>query len=219
MKVRQELPRIPSHNLPLAERFAYYQRQVEANKGVVEVGKATILGMRGLAPDGERHDSAENIGPYNDTFVVLQRFEDGSLALNELRGQTHAGQKSSSLSPDGVAQIRPGNYQCQPNGPFHDMPSYQVLTRAGQDGIPCWRDIDKNGYISKKEKAKGQSAGTLATEILFHNGVNEDHGRSIGCQTLHPKVMQRLIDILGVEARFHYTLIDANQPTPTKGSR
>ena len=71
----------------------------------MEAERPTILGLRGLAPDGSRHDSSENIGPYNDTFVILK-----GEALFELRGSTHAGQKSSSISPGGVAQIRPGSF-------------------------------------------------------------------------------------------------------------
>lgn len=214
MRPTNALPKIPPNNWPLSERFAYYKNQVEANQGTVETAFPTILGMRGLGPDNQRHDSNENVGPYNDTFVVLQQTPEGEQRLYELRGSTHAGQKSSSLSPKGVAQIRPGNFFCHPNGPYHDMPSWHIRTISNSGNIPTWRDSNKNGYISESEKRKAQANGEVATEILFHNGVNEGHGRSIGCQTLHPKLMKQLIDILGEQQQFHYTLIDANKPTP-----
>jgi hypothetical protein len=209
MRLRENLPQIPPRDLPASERFAYYRRQVEANGGTVDDEHPTVLGMRGLAPDGRRHDSAENVGPYNDTFVVLKQGE-----LFELRGSTHAGQKSSSLSPGGVAQIRPGNFVCIPNGPHNNMPSWHVRTPESSGDIPAWRDINKNGYISDSEKRKAEQNHVVAREILFHNGVSTDHGQSIGCQTLAPRVMAQLVDLVGRDQEFRYTLIDANRPTP-----
>ncbi len=208
----RDLPHIPPRDLPVSERFAYYKAQVEAHGGTV--GGTTILGLRGLAPDGARHDSNENVGPYNDTFVVLKQTPEGEQRIFELRGSTHAGQRSSSLSPGGVAQIRPGNFQCVPNGPHNDMPSWHIRTLDDSGNIPAWRDIDKNGYISPAEKRKAESNGVFATQILFHNGVSNDHGHSIGCQTLPPRTMTQLIDLLGRDQSFTYTLIDANRPTP-----
>lgn len=210
--LRSQLPHIPPRDLPASERFADYKQQVEAHGGRVEVGRPTVLGLRGLAPDGHRHDSNENVGPYNDTFVVLELTAGGEEKLHELPGSTHAGQKSSGLSPGGVAQIRPGNFQCVPNGPHNQMPSWHIRTLEGSGSIPAWRDSNKNGYISAFEKRKAEENHVVATEILFHNGVNTDHGRSIGCQTLAPRFMTQLVDILGEQRSFSYTLVDANQP-------
>ncbi len=211
---RGSRPEIPAANLPVEERFAYYRGVVESNQGVLEPGIPTLLGLRGLAPDNERHDSAQNIGPYNDTFVLLHRDSQGGPILKEFRGSTHAGQKSSSLSPGGVAQLRPGNYKTIDHHDHNDMPSWHFVTLQGQNEVPAWRDSNKDGYISSREKSKAEEAGVTATEILLHNGVNQDHGRSIGCQTLPPKLMQQFIDTIGEHTNFKYTLVDANQPTP-----
>lgn len=207
-------PEIPSKDLPVEERFAYYQGLIESNQGVFEPGTPALLGLRGLAPDNERHDSSQNTGPYNDTLVLVHRQPDGAPLLKEYRGSTHAGQKSSSLSPGGVAQLRPGNYKTIDHGEHNDMPSWHFVTLGGQDEVPAWRDVNKDGYISTKEKAKAEREGCTATAILLHNGVNEGHGRSIGCQTLPPRSMQDFIDTLGEHTPFKYTLVDANQPTP-----
>ncbi|MEW6282203.1 MAG: hypothetical protein AB1758_26595 [Candidatus Eremiobacterota bacterium] len=208
------LPQIPPRDQPLSERFAYYKRQVESNGGTVGTERPTVLGLRGLAPDGRRHDSNENIGPYNDTFVIMEQRPDGEQQLHELPGSTHAGQKSSSISPGGVAQIRPGSFLCHPNGHHNSMPSWHIRMPNDSGRIPAWRDINKNGYISESEKRRAEDNNVVATEILFHNGVNTDHGRSIGCQTLAPRVMAQMVDILGEDQTFHFTLIDANRPTP-----
>lgn len=207
-------PEIPSRDLPVEERFAYYKGLIESNEGVFEPGTPALLGLRGLAPDNQRHDSAQNTGPYNDTLVLIHRQPDGTALLKEYRGSTHAGQKSSSLSPGGVAQLRPGNYKTIDHGNHNDMPSWHFVTLGGQDEVPAWRDVNKDGYISSKEKAKAERENCTATAILLHNGVNEDHGRSIGCQTLPPRSMQDFIDTLGEHTPFKYTLVDANQPTP-----
>lgn len=202
------LPSIPSHNLPKAERYAYYKGLVTAAGGTVPEGQDTVLGLRGLAPDGKRHDSNENIGPYNDTFVVLTSDQD----VKEYRGSAHAGQKSSSLVPQGVAQIRPGNYKTVYNGHHDGMPSWHVRQPNDSGRIPCWRDTNKNGYISASEKKKAESANETAGAILFHNGKFEDHGSSIGCQVMPPKNMRSFIEEIGVGNAFNYTLIDANVP-------
>lgn len=211
---RGQRPEIPSRDLPVQERFDYYRGLIESNGGNYEPGTPALLGLRGLAPDNQRHDSAQNVGPYNDTLVLLHRNSDGSPMLKEFRGSTHAGQKSSSLSPDGVAQLRPGNYKTIDHGDHNDMPSWHFVTMGGDGNVPAWRDVNKDGYISSSEKARAEANGVTATEILLHNGVNEDHGRSIGCQTLPPKSMQEFINTIGEHTFFRYTLVDANQPTP-----
>ncbi|MHB2018029.1 MAG: hypothetical protein ACYCW6_13845, partial [Candidatus Xenobia bacterium] len=162
---------------------------------------------RGIAPQGTRHDSNQNVGPYDDTFVVLQHDAAGHAEVTELLGSTHAGQKTGP-NPHGVAQIEPGNYQAVPNGPYHNMASWHVETLQGADEIPCWRDQNKNGYIDPTEKAHP----TTATRILFHNGVKQDHGTSIGCQTMRPDIQQHFIQQVGADTTFQYTLVDANLP-------
>lgn len=202
------LPSIPSANLPPADRYAYYKGLVLSAGGTVPEGQDTVLGLRGLAPDGKRHDSNENIGPYNDTFVVLTEKQE----VKEYRGSAHAGQKSSSLVPKGVAQIRPGTYKTVYNGKHDGMPSWHVRQTNDDGRIPCWRDTNKDGRISAYEKKKAEKENEHATAILFHNGVFEDHGSSIGCQTMPPATMRSFIEEVGIGNVFGYTLIDANQP-------
>jgi len=206
------LPTIAPSNLTPAEKYRYYANLVVKNGGEVDDKHATVLGLRGLAPDGARHDSNENVGPYNDTFVVLKHDAAGQPEAIELLGQTHSGQKSGPNS-GGVAQIQPGSYKAEPNGPHHNMPSWHVETLSGSGEIPCWRDANKNGYIDPAEK----QSPTVATAILFHTGVNTDHGSSIGCQVMRPDVYKDFVQDVGEQNELYYTLVDANRPTP--GSR
>ncbi|CAN0311060.1 unnamed protein product, partial [Phaeothamnion confervicola] len=198
-------------------KYDYYKGLVEANQGKIEDGVDTVLGLRGLGKDGTRHDSAQNIGPYNDTFVLLSKDGAGQPSVTELTGSTHAGQKSSTVSPDGVAQLRPGSFQATPHGEHDGMPSWHITTQSGDDHVPAWRDVNKDGYISGQEKAQAEKAGTTATAILFHNGKFADHGSSIGCQVMPPEVMQSFISLVGVDKSFNYTLVDANVATPRCG--
>jgi hypothetical protein len=199
------MTQLAPEGLSKADQYAYYAKIVTEHGGTVESNEPTVLGLRGLAPDGVRHDSAENIGPYNDTFIVLKPGAEPEVTV--LPGQTHSGQKSGP-SAGGVAQIEPGNYEAQPHGPHHDMPSWHVIGTDGSGNIPCWRDANMNGYIDPSEKA----APTVATAILFHTGVFEDHGSSIGCQVMAPEVHQEFIQLIGETSDFHYTLVDANTP-------
>lgn len=192
------------------DKFEFYGKQVTAHGGTVSATVPTVLGLRGINPSSKRHDSNQNVGPYNDTFVVLQPHPNADPEVTELLGQTHSGQKTGFSA--GVAQIQPGNYEAVPNGPHHNMPSWHILTLAGDGHIPCWRDANKNGYIDPIEKKHP----TTATAILFHNGVFADHGSSIGCQVMPPNIHQEFIQKVGQNTTFLYTLVDANQPTPTE---
>ena len=71
---------------------------VQASGGAIAPDKTTVLGLRGIDPQGARHDSNQNVGPYDDTFVVLQHDANGDAQVKELLGSTHAGQKTG-LNP------------------------------------------------------------------------------------------------------------------------
>jgi len=196
---------LPTHapsNLRGEARFGYYKDL--ANYYGLNIRGVTVIGLRGLAPSGVRHDSEDNASMYDDTFVVLDPEQKTAV---EFLGSTHAGQFVSTLVPSGVAQIKPGRYRAEPCGEYADMPCWLVTTRTGNESLPCWRDADGSGYIEADEKA----TQLVATEILFHNGRYEDYGSSIGCQVLPPKLMERFIQEVGVENTFDYLLIDANR--------
>lgn len=185
------------------DRYDYYAA-LAAHHGREPV-RTTVIGLRGLTPNGRRHDSADNMSNYDDTFVVLQ---PSSRQAREFLGATHAGQAVSSLSPDGVAQIQPGLYQAEPVGDFNGMASWWVTDGWGDGRVPCWRDANGDGLIAGEERWETLTA----TEILFHNGRQDDYGTSIGCQVLPPAGMLNFIRTVGPSETFDYVLIDANQP-------
>jgi hypothetical protein len=189
-------------------RYAYYAA-LTSQVGLPP-SRLTVIGFRGLAPEGRRHSSADNASDYDDTFVLLDPVRRKAW---ELLGSTHAGQQSSTLAPAGVAQIQPGLYRAEPCGLFADMHSWLLTTRKGEERLPCWRDSDADGLIGPAERR----AASTATEILFHNGRYNDHGSSIGCQVLPPAGMRELIRIVGSRNGFDYLLLDANRPLRRAG--
>jgi hypothetical protein len=196
------LPSLAPKHLSQDSRFRYYEQQA-AKRGQGLRGK-TVLGFRGLAPDGSRHSSEDNATNYDDTFVIL---DPRTKRVTELLGSTHAGQATSTLSPGGVAQIKPGLYRAHPCGEYAGMPCWLVTTPGGNESVPCWRDANGNGFIDSSE----QYGELLATEILFHNGRYSDYGSSIGCQVLPPELMETFIREIGETESFDFYLIDANQ--------
>ena len=188
-----------------SERYDYYAALASHHSGQ-EPTRTTVLGLRGLAPDGSRHSSGDNMSDYDDTFVILRPSVRKS---RELLGSTHAGQATSTLSPpEGVAQIQPGVYWAEPCGDFNGMAAWWLTTGWGNGRIPCWRDGNGDGFISQAEKGKPM----IATEILFHNGRNDTYGTSVGCQVLSPKRMKAFIETVGEGVAFDYVLVDANRP-------
>lgn len=171
----------------------------------VDPNQTTVIGLRGMAPDGRRHPSSDNMSNYDDTFILIKNGQ-----VKVFLGSTHAGQPSSSYSPDGVAQIKPGRFRAVPCGEYADMPCWLVTTQYGIEHLPCWRDADRDGYISEAEKWRSDRVGHTASEILFHNGRYWDHGSSIGCQTMPPDTMRKFIELVGVDQSFDYILIDVN---------
>ena len=196
------LPKLAPRSLAGDDLYRFYTDQAE--RLGMRVEGLTVLGFRGLSPEGARHPSGDNASNYDDTFVILNPAQKSVI---ELLGSTHAGQFTSTLSPDGVAQIKPGRYQAFPCGEYADMPCWLVVTPTGDESVPCRRDANGNGYIDPEEKV-GQ---LRATEILFHNGRYQEYGSSIGCQVLPPDLMERFISEIGRQNSFEYLLIDANQ--------
>jgi peptidoglycan hydrolase-like protein with peptidoglycan-binding domain len=189
-----------------AEKFAHYRNIVMQNGGEdpLTSNKPVVLGVRGIDKSGNTHAST-SARAYDDTFVVLNK--NGS--VTELRGSTHAGQKTSSLV-SAVGMIRSGNFDVVPNGvrsKDNGMASWHVRTKDGSGNIPGTRDTNGDGRFSDAEIAKRSTM----TEILFHPG-NVDSPQSIGCQTLPPDEYRRFLAAVGGNG-FSYSLVDANGRT------
>ncbi len=211
--VREEVRDLRTLATPLStpDPFAYYER-IAVKRGVDRNFELLVVLLRGLAPNGNRHDSAENIGTYNDTFLVLDRYDRSVAAF---RGSAHAGQASTTRSPGyyaGIAQLRPGLYWARSNSIYHGYWSWHIVNNEGdyQGRVPAWRDKDKDGYISASERTAAERNGVIATEILIHNGIDSDTGDSIGCLTMPPSVITKFIDKVGEGSSFPMLLLDAN---------
>jgi hypothetical protein len=194
------------------DKFEHYAQIVRENGGTVNPkGRATVLGLRGMSRDGERHDTGST-RRYDDTFVVLTL--DGR--VRELRGATHPGQRTSTMSPDAsgdgradVGMIRPGNYEVVPNGAHGGNACFHVRTQGGSGRLPGWRDTNQDGVFSDDERLASEQRGDVLTGVLFHPG-GETAPKSIGCQTMPPTEYQRFVDMIGgPTAAFSYTLVDA----------
>lgn len=210
---RGDLPRVAPSSLSQQDKYAYYSSLAARHGANLKGREVAVVALRGMTPIGSRHDSGDNVGNYNDTLVVLQN-KNGNVRVTEYLGSTHAGQETSTLSPNGVAQIRPGTFEAIPCGEYADMPCWLLTMPNGEENLPTWRDRDGDGYVSAEEKAHGERNATTASEILIHSGRYSDHGSSIGCQTLPPVSMEQFIDKVGKDTPMSYTLIDANLPNP-----
>jgi len=90
---------VAPRNYTEAQKYEYYARIVrEAGGQVCANGQPTVLGIRGMDLDGNKHATTNN-KKYDDVFVVLTA--DGK--VRELRGATHPGQKASTASPSVTA--------------------------------------------------------------------------------------------------------------------
>lgn len=195
--------------------FKYYEK-IALKKGVKPGFRQLVIALRGMAPNGHRHRSEENVGPYNDTFLVLHRYPNGETSVRAFLGSTHAGQASSLRIPAvyaGVAQVRPGLYYARSYATYHRLWSWHVVSNESdhRGALPSWRDKDKDGFLSLEEKRLAEKNGVTANEILIHNGIDDDTGNSIGCLTLPPDVMVDFISHVGHKNSFPLLLLDANQ--------
>ncbi len=195
---------LPSTNGTARERWEMYASMVRRAGGeVCPNGQPTVLGLRSGPGASTRQ--------YDDRFVVLT--PDGR--VHELRGATHPGQASSSLSPDvtgdgvgDVGMIRPGNYSVAPNGLYKGSPSFHVRTTGGSGAISGVRDTNHDGRFSDSERSASERRGDRLTGVLFHPG-NANAPRSIGCLTLPPAEFNRFLQAVGgSRASFSFTLVE-----------
>lgn len=203
-------------NASMKEKFDHYAAIVKANGGKVNPnGQATVLGVRGMDSNGNRH-STTLTGKgmhYDDVIVVLK--PNGTVL--ELPANTHGNQSYQRRAPDvngdgsgDLGMIRPGNYSVVPNGQYLGNASFHVRTTGGSGNLPGYRDTNHDGVFSEAEKANAVKKGYVSTEILFHRG-GDNHNWSMGCQTLNgPQYDQFLKAVGGKGAAFNYSLVDAN---------
>ncbi len=201
-KKAQGLPQLAGKNLTPQEKYDHYAAMVQAAGGKIDPSKPTVLGLRGLGVDGQRHDSGRNTGSNDDTFVVLGRDKKGQPTVTELSGATHAATAKGSVA-GGVAQLRPGNYDVSRR---HDYKGHEAWAVNGGGNVPVYRDSNRDGRISDAEKANAVKKGTTGDAILFH----WDRNASIGCQTLPVSQLNKLKAAVN-GGNFNYTLLDANQ--------
>lgn len=194
-------------NMTERQKFDHYASVIRANGGEVNPGgKPTVLGIRGMDINGNRHGTT-SARAYDDTFVVLT----ADRRVMEVRGATHAGQNTSSLSRDnngtrGVGMINPGNFTAAPNGNHNGAPSFHV-TQNGRGNIAGVRDTNGDGRFSDTERAASARRRDSLTGILFHQGF-ANSPKSIGCLTLSPNDWQRVLDRVGGRG-FNFSLVQA----------
>jgi peptidoglycan hydrolase-like protein with peptidoglycan-binding domain len=200
-------------SMSMKEKYDYYAGIVRANGGKVNPnGQATVLGLRGLDGNGNRHATNFN-KKYDDTFIVLK--PNGT--VQEFRGSTHSNPRYQPRAPDAnrdgrgdLGMIRPGNYSVVPNGPHVGNASYHVRTEGGSGSLPAYRDTDQSNSISQAERETSKARGYKQTEILFHQAGSNDNG-SMGCQTIAASDFNRFISAVGGRnASYNYSLVDAN---------
>ncbi|MFC1706820.1 peptidoglycan-binding protein [Planctomycetota bacterium] len=195
------------------EQFKHYERLVQANGGTIadRAGQRTVVGLRGLSPDGEIHGEAtRDIREYTDTFVVMWKDRDGRAHVEHFEGSTTTGQKRTQFggTPDvnrdgkkDIAHLEPGTY-------FYRRTRYKGESAYGGAGrVPVSRDTSHDGHISEAERRASERRGDTGGAILFHRG-DRSAPRSVGCQTLSPAEFNSFERALGRDRNFSYTLID-----------
>ncbi len=203
-------------NTPAGDPAKYpgYLRIVREAGGDVTTGHVVVLGLRGRSMDGTLHDTHTG-KVYDDTFVILRN----GTAL-ELQGSTHPWFTHSVSSPDvdgdhlpDVAMIRPGRYHAAPrpaSSNIGGLPSFHVVTVAGNGSLPTWRDTKHDGSYDAAERAASEKRHDLASSILVHLGGLPDVP-AIGCQVLpHDELQTVLSAVASQKNGFDYVLVDAH---------
>lgn len=194
-------------NMSESQKFDHYAAIIRANGGEVNPGgKPTVLGIRGMDINGNRHGTT-SARAYDDTFVVLT----ADRRVLEVRGATHAGQNTSTLSRDrngtrGVGMINPGNFTASPNGNHNGAPSFHV-TQNGRGNLAGVRDTNGDGRFSDSERDASARRNDTLSAILFHQGF-ANSPKSIGCLTLSPNDWQRVLNRVGGRG-FSFSLVQA----------
>lgn len=191
------------------QKFDHYAAIVRKNGGEMNPdGKPTVLGIRGMDIHGNKHSTTSS-RTYDDTFVVLT----ADKRVLELKGATHPGQKTSTLSRDAngtraVGMIDPGNFMAAPNGDHGGAASFRV-SKNGSGSLKGARDTDGDGTMSAAERNASARRGDALTGVLFHQGSSSTP-KSIGCLTLSPADWSKVLARVGGSG-FSFSLVDANR--------
>ncbi len=196
---------------PLHDR-AFYEA-IATGAGVVMTGQAVVVGLRGISREGVRHD-AHTQKTFDDVIAVLTA--DGKVI--ELPGSTHPWFTTSTAAPDvdgdghpDVGMIRPGRYRAEPRPGrlLAGQPTFHIVTVAGSDRIPGWRDTNHDGVYDDAERAASESRKDALSAVLFHEG-GPAAPAPIGCQVLDAHAIKTFIAAVGGPgAQIDYVLADA----------
>jgi hypothetical protein len=196
---------------PLLHDRAFYVEVAES--AGIDPQRTFVVGLRGVARDGTHHE-VRSRQRFDDVVAVVT-----PTSVLELAASTHPWFARSSAPPDvahdgigDVGILRPGTYHAVARPPSRDLggaPTFHVLTSAGQEGLPGWRDTNHDGVYDEGERSRSEERGDLLTAILFHRGGG-GAPPPIGCQVLSRADLERFVEALGGrDADFDYVLIDA----------
>ncbi len=182
----------------------------------VTAGTVTVVGLRGVTVDGERHDTTYHHG-WDDTFVVLKA--DGTAVI--FAGSTHPFESDAPGVPDvnrdgkrDVGMIRPGIYDVLPRAGLVDGQASYAVTRNGSGALPGWRDTNHDGVLTAEERTAAENRGDAITDVLFHDSEGTAPP-AVGCQVFATGTMKSFITAVGgPRARFRYVLVDATRTEP-----
>ncbi len=215
------VPSASTPSAPRASRENEYGKVIAwlAQRGVVpRPDRALVVGLRGRDLSGAPHETRIERA-HDDTLVVLTpdrrvlRFA-ASTHPWEVDGGAGVPDVDGDGRPD-VGMIRPGRYLAVRRAKHKDIrgvATYRVLLGDEKDGLPAFRNTDRDDRYSPEEQKRSIAEGHAATAILFHaSGFGEP--RAVGCQVLEPAAMSDLAAAAG--ERFDYVLVEASEgPAP-----
>lgn len=197
-------------------QYKHYAKLVTALGGRVDTtpGERTVVGLRGIDPDGQVHGEAKRVfRSYTDTYVVLWIDDKGKPRVEHFHGSTTPGQDKTRYdgTPDAdkdgtkdIAHLAPGVMK-------YKSRTYKGLSAFGNGKrVPCYRDTNHDGRIDVTEKRASAERGDTASGILFHRGT-KTRPSSVGCQTMKPEVFDAFERALGGDKAWTYVLVDVRE--------
>jgi len=192
---------------------AFYDH-VAQDAGLDPSAGTYVVGVRGIARDGTRHE-VRAAQVFDDVIAVIAPGGDPL----ELAGSTHPWFSTSSAAPDvdgdgvpDVGMVQPGRYRALPRGPSRNIvgePTYHIVTLAGADAVPGWRDTNHDGVFDADEQAASVARGDTLGAVLFHQG-GAGAPAAIGCQVMDATSIRAFVGAVGgAAATIDYVLVNA----------